>query len=314
MKTKYLLTIVLAIAIFGNVAAEETGSNGSGAENIYIKSPKFAQPLLEKWIQEYSKVEPNIHFEIVKGNNNGKQIDMMVVVSDEQMGQNANDKVVYFGEYAILPITAYQSEAAKILEGKHLNAKTLKQIFFFNEDYEENLRKNKQFERLVIYSGSNKSSIAHIFAQHYGEVVDNFRGKRISGDDLFLNTALSKDPFGISFNTLPNIFDLKSRHLKNNLTLIGLDLKKEVAGNFTNSSSLDDIIKSLETERNDKITIGKVGLSYNGSDDAINRFLSWILTNGVQYNHEYGLLNLDQKVAEIQKINITSTYTAQNNK
>ena len=108
-----------------------------------------------------------------------------------------------------------------MLEGKHLNSKKLKQLYFLNDEFEEDVKKNKQFEKLVIYSGSNSASVASSFAHNFGEETSSFRGKRISGDDLFLNTALSKDPLGVSFNALPNIFDLQSRHIKSGLTVIG---------------------------------------------------------------------------------------------
>jgi len=95
------------------------------------------------------------------------------------------------------------------------------------------VKKIKQFEKLVIYSGSNATSVAASFAHNFGEESSNFRGKRISGDDLFLNTALSKDPLGVSFNALPNIFDLQSRHIKDDLTIIGIDVKKNLEESFS---------------------------------------------------------------------------------
>ena len=121
----------------------------------------------------------------------------------------------------MLPITASGSEAAKVLQGKHLNSKKLKQLYFLGDEFDDEVKKNKQFEKLVIYSGSNATSVASSFAHNFGEESSNFRGKRISGDDLFLNTALVKDPLGVSFNALPNIFDLQSRHLKSDLALVG---------------------------------------------------------------------------------------------
>jgi hypothetical protein len=33
-------------------------------------------------------------------------------------------------------------------------------------------------------------------------------------------------------------------------------------------------------------------VSYNEADNAVNRFLQWVLTSGIKFNHEYGLLNL----------------------
>ena len=196
---------------------------------------------------------------------------------------------------------------SKVLEGKHLNSKKLKQLYFLNEDFDEEVKKNKQFEKLVIYSGSNASSVASSFAHNFGEESSNFRGKRISGDDLFLNTALSKDPLGVSFNALPNIFDLQSRHIKDNLTIIGIDVKKSLEESFSDK----ELIATLEDGKVSEIAVEKIGVSFNQADDAVNRFLEWVLTDGTKYNHEYGLLNLDNKQAQVQIEKVKDTLTAQ---
>jgi hypothetical protein len=281
--------VVLVLAAFltlglGNVLAEDNNSNSVRT----IKSPRFARPLVEKWIEEYAKTEPGVTFQIAKGQG---ESDLSVAIADQQeKDTELISHWIYIGETAVLPITARSSEAARLLEGKHLNAKKLKQLFFLDDEFEEDVRKNKAFEAITIYSGSNATSVAGSFAHNFGEESANFRGKRIAGDDLFLNTAIAKDPLGVSFNTLSNIFDLKSRQLKKDLTLVGLDLKKDVADSF--NGTLDDVINSLENGKPAEVAIEKVGITYYKKDEAISRFLQWVLENGTKYNHQYGLLNL----------------------
>ena len=281
--------VVLVLAAFltlglGNVLAEDNNSNSVRT----IKSPRFARPLVEKWIEEYAKTEPGVTFQIAKGQG---ESDLSVAIADQQeKDTELISHWIYIGETAVLPITARSSEAARLLEGKHLNAKKLKQLFFLDDEFEEDVKKNKAFEAITIYSGSNATSVAGSFAHNFGEESANFRGKRIAGDDLFLNTAIAKDPLGVSFNTLSNIFDLKSRQLKNDLTLVGLDLKKDVADSF--NGTLDDVINSLENGKPAEVAIEKVGITFNKKDEAISRFLQWVLENGTKYNHQYGLLNL----------------------
>ena len=303
--------IALAIAFIlslnvSNVWAEGNSTNSSVRT---IKAPRFARPLVEKWISEYAKVEPGIQFIVAKGSQ--QDIDLNVVFDNQQTNTKDFSHIVYFGETAVLPITARSSEAARLLEGKHLNSKKLKQLYFLNDDFDEDVKKIKQFERLVIYSGSNASSVAVSFAQNLGEEASSFRGKRISGDDLFLNTALSKDPLGVSFNALPNIFDLKSRHVKDDLSIVGLDLKKGLSDSFSDQGNLDTVLQLLENGKPAEVAIEKVGISYNVADDAVSHFLEWVLENGTKYNHEFGLLNLDRKVTEIQIQQVKTHFTAQ---
>ena len=306
--------IALAIAVLfsiniSNIWAEGNSTNASSVR--YVKAPRFARPLVEKWITEYAKTQPGVEFQIAKGNQNQGNVDLNVVFDGQDTKSEDFSRVIYFGEFAVLPITASGSEAAKVLEGKHLNSKKLKQLYFLNDDFDEDVKKNKQFEKLVIYSGSNATSVASSFAHNFGEESSNFRGKRISGDDLFLNTALSKDPLGVSFNALPNIFDLKSRHIKNDLTIIGIDVKKSLEESFSDKATLDELILALENGKVSEVAVEKIGVSYNQNDDAVNQFLSWVLSQGTKYNHEYGLLNLDNKLTQVQIDKVKTEFTAQ---
>ena len=297
-------------ALVGESSPESNATNTSSVR--YVKAPRFARPLVEKWITEYAKTQPGVEFQIAKGNQNQGDVDLNVVFDS----QTANTKVfshnvVFFGEFAVLPITASGSEAAKVLEGKHLNSKKLKQLFFLNDDFDEDVKKVKAFENLIVYSGSNASSVAASFAHNFGEESSSFRGKRISGDDLFLNTALSKDPQGVSFNALPNIFDLQSRHIKSDLTIIGIDVKKDLDKTFSDKATLDEVISVLENGKVSEVAVEKIGVSYNEGDDAVSHFLEWVLENGTKYNHEFGLLNLDQKVTQAQIEQVKTHLTAQ---
>ena len=306
----FTIALVLSLGLVNNVWAEENSTNNSSVRTI--KTPRFARPLVEKWIEEYAKTQPGVEFQIAKGQKSQDDIDLSVVLENKESDKDKNfSHIVYFGETAVLPITARSSEAARLLEGKHLNAKKLKRLFFLNDDFDEDVKKNKVFESIIIYSGSNATSIATTFAHNFGEESANFRGKRISGDDLFLNTALQKDPLGVSFNALSNIFDLKSRHLKSDLSLVGIDVKHDLAQSFSDNGTLDEVLNALENDKVSEVAIERIGLNYNIADEAVARFLEWILNNGTKYNHEYGLLNLDSKssIAEVGKIK--NTLTAQ---
>ena len=305
------IALAISVLLSINISAIWAENNSTNTSSVrYVKAPRFARPLVERWITEYAKTQPGVEFQIAKGNQGA--IDLNVVFDNQDINpEDFSHIVVYFGEFAVLPITASGSEAAKVLEGKHLNSKKLKQLYFFNDDFDEEVKKNKQFEKLIIYSGSNAISVAAPFAHNFGEESSNFRGKRISGDDLFLNTALLKDPLGVSFNALPNIFDLQSRHIKDDLTIIGIDVKKNLEKSFSDKATLDEVINALENGKVQEVAVEKIGLSYNQADDAVNQFLQWVLTNGTKYNHEYGLLNLENKLTQVQIEKVKTVLTAQ---
>ncbi len=116
-KIVFTIALILSLGLNSNVWAEGNKVNEvngtNNTTNTTIKAPRFARPLVEKWIKEYAKTQPGVEFQIAKGQVN---TDLNVVLEDKDFSQ-----IVYFGETAVLPITARSSEAARLLEGKHLN-------------------------------------------------------------------------------------------------------------------------------------------------------------------------------------------------
>ena len=239
------IALAIAVLLSINISAIWAENNSTNTSSVrYVKAPRFARPLVEKWITEYAKTQPGVEFQIAKGNLNQGTIDMNVVFDNQNTKpEDFSHTIVYFGEFAVLPITASGSEAAKVLEGKHLNSKKLKQLYFLNDDF--------------------------------------------------------------------NIFDLQSRHIKEDLTIVSIDVKKNLEENFSDKATLDEVIKALENGKVQEVAVEKIGLSYNQADDAVNQFLQWVLTNGTKYNHEYGLLSLDNKLAQVQIEKVKTILTAQ---
>ena len=240
------------------------------AQTYAINSPRFARPLVEKWIEEYAKVEPGIHFRLLNGCGCTEETALYVLPFGSGDAETIDHGIV-FAEYAILPFMAADSEAAQILGGHKFSCRRLCGIFFDHDTYvpEEELTKlEKRQKRLVVYSANNGASTTDPFAAFFNESKDNLRGKRISGDDLFLNTAVKKDPLGVSFNALSNLYDLNSRQLKDGLTIVPLDTKREIADAFSNRATLDTMIELLEQHAADNIPVGKVALAYKSLSKA----------------------------------------------
>ena len=302
-KKSYFLMIALSLATLQLMAQTYT-----------INSPRFARPLVEKWIEEYAKVEPNVHFRLLNGCGCTEESALYILPYGKGDAETV-DHGIFFAEYAILPFTASNSEAAQILGGRKFSNRRLSSIFFEQQTYvpeEELTKQEKRQKRLVIYSANNGASTTDPFASFFNESKDNLRGKRISGDDLFLNTAVKKDPLGVSFNALSNLYDLNSRQLKEGLSIVPLDTKREITDAFLNHATLDTMIELLEQYSADNIAVGKVAFAYIGLNKDIQGFLTWILTSGRQLNHHYGLLEIDHQLAQRQIDAINTELIAQN--
>lgn len=284
------------------------------AQKYSISVPRFARPLVEQWVADYKKVEPGVQFNILQGC--GCMSDATLSVLPYAQESASPNNVVYFASYVILPFTQKDSEAQKLLNSKRLSIKRLRHLFFehdlYGDDEDETTKFEKQLKRLTVLSANNGAPLAVPFAQFFQEDVNNIRGRRISGDDAFLTTAVKKDPKAVSFNALSNLYDLDSRRLKDGIALLRLDINKELENGIEQEATIDELMNLIRQNPAKEIPVGKVGFVYNGYQDDVNRFLLWVLTQGKDSLTRYGLLDISDDLAEQQISKVSTQFTAQN--
>lgn len=300
---KKLIFVKLVLIIW--FTSISTFAQNTDKDIFYIKSTRFASPLIEKWIAEYAKINPDIRLKLSDSNISPEDISLNVIISDNaENALQANEQVLYFGRYAILPVTGKENPLLEKFEKKRLNDKQLKDLFFEKEIPDNGTKRSKPEDDITVYSGNNAVSVTQSFASYFGYTPSELKGKKISGDDVFLLHAIQKDSTGITFNALGNIFDINTRKLKNRITLLPLDIKKEYREYFSDSSDMDRVIKILESQTIDLIPVQDIGFIYHSEDRQVKEFLIWVLSEGTSYNHGYGILNPEERVlaSQIKKI------------
>ncbi|GHT46430.1 hypothetical protein FACS189440_04430 [Bacteroidia bacterium] len=287
---KVLLVAIITLP-FGKLFAQE----------IHIEETKFVHPIVEKWISEYKKENPNatIHSTIEAKESNASNLNIVA----QSFAGNSNDRVIYVGRYALLPVSNPQNP---LLEkaSKGLKRKDVIDLVFEKDILDEDFDPDEKAKyTATVYTRSSKSSTAITLAEYFDQTIERIKGKKIFGDEIYLLNAVQKDETGITFNTLNYVFDLKSRQLKSEISLVPLHLKakqKEVL----ESLNIDRILTLLEESKIETIPVENFGLQipaeYSNNEEVAN-FINWILVHGQQYNHEYGFLNLDQETLASQK-------------
>lgn len=297
MKTMKLFKSILVILLISSPIFAQDNVN----ETIYIKSSRFASPLIEKWINEYTKVNPQAQIRLADNSVKAENISLKVVVSDNSKnGLQIGEQILFFGRYAILPVIGKDNPLLAEFSKKKLNDKRIKDLFFEKDILSEDISPSKPGYDVTVYSGNNNESVAHSFASYFGYTSSSLKGKKISGDDAFLINAIQKDKTGVTFNALGNIFDINTRGLKDNITILPLDVKKEYRNYFTESVNIDNVIELLESEPIDLIPVDNIGFAYSPGNKTVKEFLVWVLTEGKTFNHSYGILNPDEKVLTYQ--------------
>lgn len=276
-KIQYIIVALFLLQI--NSAEAQT-------QTVNIKAPGFVRPLVERWIAEYQKINSDLSFQLGQKKDNA----IIFVLEEREERKEERGETVFFGRYAIVPFTGKDSEAAALIAKKKLNDKRIKNLLFEKDDLSEE-KSDKLEDKLHIYTGAQSFSVALPYAAAYGLTAADYRGKRIQGDDRFLNKAVGEDAWGLGISALGNLYDLQSRHLKDQLQVASLDDSKKI----DLTASLDEVLEALETHTVEGIDVEKIGFAFDVNNLQLNRFVNWVLTEGQQYLHEYGLLTLSQK-------------------
>src|SRR5690554_542274 len=298
---KTISFIQVAVLLLFPASVSFAAQPDSKKEVIHVNSARFAAPLVEKWASEFEKADRSVEITVSIDPGAGEgEFDLYFVGPASEKEENVNQNVIYTGRYALLPVANESNPLLNELGRKGLNSKKLEELFFemgLSEGYADSSKEPQQ--EITIYSGNNADSFAGLFATHFGYFFSDIRGKRISGNDIYLINAVQKDNAGATFNSLGYLFDTGTRALKSGLALLPLDLKKEQQEALS-SANVDQTIALLEKENIPLIPVEHIGFAYQSDNASAKRFLNWVLEEGQKYNREFGFLKTEPDLLAAQ--------------
>ena len=305
MKPTYFYQLLFALFI----SASAFGAENKANEAITISGTKFTYPLIEKWIAEYAKVNPNTNIKLAAKTANSQAVDLNIIAHQPTKEElNETQGIIYAGRYALLPVTNTNNPILATSSKKGLNKKEIDKLFFEVIDYDAEPTKEKPKFKSTIYSRDNKACASTALAGYFGHQSSEIRGKKVLGDDIYLLSAIKKDTVGLAYNNLGYLYDTNSRKLKDGIALLPLDLKKDTKDILT--GNLDYVIDVLEKNHIETIPVEKIGFIYSQQTarKEVSDFLKWVLTEGQKFNHEEGFLNLDKQSLAEQANRLTDKY------
>ncbi len=291
---------------------------GSGAtaqqSKIILSGSRFTYPLVERWISEYAKINPQTTIKInPRGGADADSANLIINAHELELDEvRPGYKVVNIGRYVLLPVTNVRNPRLQEYLVSGISEKSAKRIFFDKYEPFEDQPTKKVLEKdkallngLTIYTREQKACAPTTFARHYGFEQADIRGKRIGGDDKHLIQVVLKDTTGLTYNSPVLIYDLKSRKVKDGLAVLPIDLNGN--GKLDEDEkiydNLDNLIASLEQKQRSEIAYGNINLSFPQDPEEnkeLTAFVLWILKEGQQYIHEYSFLNLKEDVLNKQ--------------
>ena len=317
-KTSHLAVLLLTVSsAMGQTGTTVTGQNSPSQEQpsgkvVVVTGARFSYSLVEKWIDEYNKVNPTVQIIVeARGSADPLAYDILAEVYRHDDEISKNREYVYVGRYAILPVANSISAFSAIYSTKGLNNELIRQIYF-EDIFADKAQQTAIKVPFTVYTRLQKAGVPTVFASYFGYGQRDIRGNAIAGADVHLLKALLRDSTGISYLPVPLIYDLQTRKQLEGLTVLPVDLNgnKKVSDDEKFYDNLDNVIEQLEAGdvRIKNIPIEYLHLSvdkHNASAEAID-FLQWVNEHGRINLHEFGYFAPDQKDLDKEEFQFSS--------
>lgn len=287
-----LLAAGLSLAALPTVFAQDPADN-----KVIITGVRFAYPLVDKWIKEYTAANPKAQIVIeTRTVTDPQKYDLLIEAYDQDKEVKETREYISIGRYALIPVANAKSVFAKEYADEGLNEKSYKQIFFHDIYAEKDKSLTTQY---TIYTRLQKAGAPLTFARYFGYEQQNIKGKAIAGADEHLIKALLKDETGITYTTPGLAYDLQSRKPVEGLTIIPVDLdgNGRVSKEEKSLENLDQVLSALEAEKIKNVPVADLHFSIDkhNSNPEAKKFLLWVAVNADKDLHQFGYLKADAK-------------------
>ncbi len=270
---------------------------------VKLRGTRLTYPLLKKWIAEFNKTYPTIKI-IIAPDAPADSIDFTVAAYKLSTTDfKENQKGVVVAQYVQLPVVNSKRPGLAELQARGVKEKDLQDLFF-TVGAPSFLASSQNKSQL--YVRDKPVCAVKAFAAHYGNDPKKIKGTGINGDDQDLANAVKNDINGISFNNLGFIYDVTTRKVQKDLAILPLDLNEngKVDKDEQIYGTVDHVIEFIEKTKNPKFVNEHVNFIFNteSKNASAAKFLSWVLSNGQQFNHQLGFINLNKAFLAEQKV------------
>lgn len=301
MKTKQIIYFLVFAVLLSSCASrkrKEQTISLSGAFALY--------PLAIKWSEEYSKIHPEIRFNISGGGAGKGMADALAGTVDlgmfsREISQEEKDKGCWWVGLtidAVLPTISAQNPYLDILKKRGLTRDEFKGIFIDGsiKDWKE-LLKTADSKQIVVYSRADACGAAETWAKYLGGKQENLLGIGIFGDPG-LAEAVTKDVSSIAFNNTNYVYDIKSGDKRPGIEIAPIDIngngQLDPEENFYDK--VDLVLKSIADGIYPSPPARELYFVSKGkpTKKQVMDFIEWTLTDGQKFVAEAGYVPIAQ--------------------
>jgi phosphate transport system substrate-binding protein len=315
-----LITFILCLTLWAGCSKKKSSANefDKTLEGTISLSGAFAlYPLANRWAEEFTKVHPDVRFNISAGGAGKGMADALAAAVDLGMlSRKIKPEEVSSGAWAIavtkdavIPVINSNNPVVYQLRQRGLSQKALKKIFVSREITTwGNAAESASTQKINVYTRSDASGAAATWAEYLGgKEQDVLNGIGVFGDPG-LADAVKKDAGGIGYNNVIYIYDLNSKQKYPGIDVIPLDANAD--GQLSKDElfydNLDQLMAAIADGRFPSPPARELYFVSKGKPESelVKEFLRWVLKEGQAYVAETGYIKLSDATiqSELDKL------------
>jgi phosphate transport system substrate-binding protein len=291
-------------------APEATKAVAAGQKKFSVSGAFALYPLMVKWGEEYSKIHPEVVFDISAGGAGKGMTDALAGAVDVGMvsrgvtPEEEEKGAFYIGvakDAVFATVNAKNPYIDKLL-AQGISKETLTGIFMTQTitTWGQALNDPSITDEIHVYIRSDSCGAGEMWSKFLGgKTQDELKGIGVNADPGVLQ-AVIKDPLGIGYNNLNYAYDPTTGKAVEGAAVLAID---------KNANSKVDDDEKIDTKQMavDAVATGKypspparvLNLVTKGKPTAeLMDFMTWILNDGQKYVSETGYVNLtDEEMA-----------------
>jgi phosphate transport system substrate-binding protein len=268
--------------------------------------------MMQKWAEEYKKVNDQVQFDISAGGAGkgmadalGGMVDIGMVSREIYAAEIENGAFwVSVTKDAVVPVVNEDNPCLEELLATGATRQTFADIWATGEvtDWSELTSAGQGEHSLNVYTRSDACGAAQTWAQYLGDYnQEDLLGTAVYGDPG-LAEAVKKDSLGIGFNNLNYAYDMETGEPIAGLRVIPIDVNEngQVDADEDFYSNKAGLTQAIAEAKYPSPPARDLHLVAKGQFTGITKdFVEWVLTEGQQYVGEVGYIALgSEKISQ----------------
>ncbi len=311
-----IATSLLLGACSGPAATQAAGNSDNLSGTITISGAFALYPMMTVWADEFSKLHPNVQFDVQGGGAGKGMTDVLAGAVDigmisrsikpEEESQGAF--WVSVAKDAVFPVVSQQNPVLADLTSKGFTQEMFKKIFITGEvkTWGEVVGKPEVTDAIHVYTRSDSAGAADQWALYCGgKVQADIQGIGVNGEPALVDTV-AKDPLGIGFSNLNSVFDVSTGKLVQGAVVPPIDINNNGTidkGEYYRTK--DEAVMAIADATYPSPPARFENLATKGKPTGLTlAFIKWILMDGQGLLDEAGYvpLTLEQQAEALAKL------------